>query len=166
MGVVSDLVYDISVWFQELPSFPVVFVLLTVLGLPTTVIHEVGHGLVARRLTRGTVDIDIHISGLDWSGVCRVGGHSDTRMGDILLIIAAGPLASLAQGAAATWLAAMAEPGTPVHAVLACFALAGYLAGVLNFVPLIVGTHRSDGQLIVDVVKCMRGGRAADWLVP
>ena len=127
----------------------ILFPLLTVLGLPTTLIHELGHGLAASKIAKVSVRIELSFVGIDWAGLCRLQGDEDISVREYAIVIVAGPLASLTQGVVAGQLAAATVPGSAIHAVLATFALAGYCGAALNLVPLVHGAVRSDGQLPV-----------------
>ena len=62
-----DLIEQVVMWLYALPPFPVVMVLGILLGLPTTVIHELGHGIAANVVAKVPVKIEISLSGLDWA---------------------------------------------------------------------------------------------------
>lgn len=162
--VLGDFIVRVAVWFAQLPEFPVLLPLVIVLGLPTTLIHELGHGIAANRIAKVGVRIEISFIGVDWMGLCRLQGGREISVRDYGIVIAAGPLASLTQGFVAAELAAATVPGTALYAILATFALTGYLAGALNLVPFVHGALRSDGRLLLDLGRWLLHGRAADWI--
>ena len=162
--VLGDLIVQLAVWCSQLPPFALLFPLVIALGLPTTLIHELGHGLAANLIAKVSVKIEISFIGIDWMGLCRLQGDRPVSVRDYGLMIAAGPLASLAQCVVAAGLTAAATPGTFVHAVLATFTLTGFLGCAVNLVPFTHGEVRSDGQLLLDLGRWLLRGRTAEWI--
>ena len=161
--MVGDLVVRVAVWLGELPSFGWLIALIVLLSLPTTVIHELGHGIAANVLAKVPVRIELSFGAGEWSGVCRFVGDASISALTYGLIVAAGPAASLLQGVVATWLGAQAAPGTASHSVLVTFAFAGYACGLLNLVPMMHGAQRSDGQFLLDLARWVWSGRVPAW---
>ena len=160
-----DLIEQVVMWLYALPPFPVVMVLGILLGLPTTVIHELGHGIAANVVAKVPVKIEISLSGLDWAGECRLDPGSQTSLGAFMAVVAAGPLASFAQGVTGVWLTTMLAPGTAIYAVAGVFGLWGLLAGGLNLVPISEPGMHSDGQKLLDLTRLAVTGRVPRWVV-
>jgi hypothetical protein len=126
-------------------------VLLIVVGPAGILVHELGHGLLALWLTDGPVQVlvgrqpglvrvrlgrlGLHLHfmparGVGWGGLCLFKNTGLPR--DHLLILAAGPIASLVWAVGCT--AALAVYGPGLNTVT-CFALAiGILEGTIAFV--------------------------------
>ena len=162
--VLGDLIMRLIVWFWQLPPIHLLMPLVIALGLPTTLIHELGHGIAANVVAKVSVRIELSFVGIDWLGLCRLQGARQISVRDYAVVTAAGPLASLAQWIVAASLTALATPGTAVHAVLATLTLAGALACLGNLVPFTSGAIRSDGQVLLDLGRWLFLGRMADWI--
>lgn len=163
------MLYELAEWTYRwglaLPS-PGWFLLgLFVLGLPTIVIHELGHAVAAGLIAKAPVKIEIRFVG-DWMGLCRVDDGSRVTVGGFMVIIVAGPLASLIQAAVCIWLTGMASRGTLSHGVLAIMATQGLIAGVCNLVPFHHGALRSDGQQLLDMARLVLTGRVPAYAQP
>ncbi len=163
--VVYDLIERAVMWLHALPPFPVWLLLGIVLGLPTTLIHELGHGIAANMIAKASVKIEISPYGIDWAGECRLDPGSQVSVGAYMAVVAAGPLASLTQGVTAVWLSTTLTPGSAAYAVVAVFGLWGLLAAVLTLVPNSQPELHSDGQKLLDLTRLVVGGRVADWIV-
>lgn len=159
-----ETVERLALWLNALPPWYVVMLLGVVLGLPTTIIHELGHGIAANKLAGLPVRIQISFNGFDWPGVCVPDPQGPIPVGRYMAVIAGGPLASLAQALVATLLTSQMTAGTAAYAVVAVFALWGWLAAVTNAIPFETAGIRSDGQLLLDLTRLARTGRRADWL--
>jgi hypothetical protein len=152
------------------------WLLLFALVTPVVVhLHELGHAAAALRLTRDSVVVQgcfrtfravgigrlqIALGVPSLSGVCF---HADAGRRGNGWIAAAGPAASLLAGLAAgtAWLAGNGGD------LLAAFALANLLTGVVNLLPLHLapasGIHaaaESDGQVILRALGLARPRRA------
>jgi hypothetical protein len=164
--VLYEAVERLVMWMDALPPFPVMLLLGVVLGLPTTVIHEVGHGLAANWIARVPVKIEIWFKNLDWAGHCLPQPGREVTLGAYMAVVAAGPFASLLQGVVAGWLTTLLTPGTITYAIVAVFALWGWLAGLVNLVPLTGPGVHSDGQKLLDLTRLAVTGHVAAWLRP
>ncbi len=159
-----DFIERVVMWFYALPPFPVLMVLGILLGLPTTLIHELGHGIAANVVAKVRVKIEISLSGLDWAGACKLEPGSQASLGAYMVVVGAGPLASFAQGIMGVWLTTMLAPGTAVYAVAGVFGLWGMLAGAINLVPITQPGMHSDGQKLLDLSRLAVTGRVPNWI--
>jgi hypothetical protein len=165
-------------FFAAMPAAGPFLVLMVVAGIPTTLIHELGHAVAARRLLGGDVGVRVgdaaplatlrmgritaDINALATPG--RIAGEATVSAAratarDMLLIALAGPAASLAQFALCAPLYAAAASGGLVHDVLWMVTAGGAGTCVLNLVPLRLnedGTGRviaTDGRLALDALR-------------
>ena len=149
--------YEAAEWFHDFigrssPADLVLLALLSVVGLPATIlVHELGHALAARarglrvrKLVVGdTADVVVTAPGFRlqlgrFRGHGDVGGyveHEAAGPGDVLIVAAAGPLASFLGALATAALAAELWSHGMVSAVLWLYALLGAVSAVENLVP-------------------------------
>jgi hypothetical protein len=185
--MVRMMLYDLADLLERTlagPHFLLVFVIWTPIELFLTVtVHEAGHAIaaLARRQTgveirMGTgqrLVLEARLQGVKLrlanpgflrlgSGQVRWNAERTTVM-DLLVIAAAGPIASLLGGLGCVWLARLCGPGGGLHDFLdlTAFSMIAF-GGMLNLVPLTLteGTRRrpgkamrTDGKLILDVVR-------------
>jgi stage IV sporulation protein FB len=95
----------------------------------TLLVHELGHGLVARRLR---LDPQIVLHG--WGGLCL--HHRAPTRGGEALITAAGPLAQLGVAGLVHLSADGVDPVGPAGVFVGAFVLYSLVWGVLNLVPI------------------------------
>jgi hypothetical protein len=164
-------------FMDMMPRGAWLLVLFVAVGIPTTLIHELGHAATARRRLGGDVAVSVGnttpLATLRWGRVTAninafskpgaVAGSasisaSQATARDVLLIALAGPAASLAQFAICAPLYAMVSPGL-LHDVL-WMATAGGAGGFLiNLVPMRLHendtgrTIATDGRLALDALR-------------
>jgi hypothetical protein len=157
--VLYDLAVKVTMWANELPSFWPMTIGCLVLGLVTTLIHELGHGIVGALVTKDRVKIEINLVG----GLCRLGEHSRVTLGSYMLIVAAGPAASFLQGLVSAWLLDMTARGTFEHGFLAIMTFLGFAAAILNLIPMKVDDLHTDGKQLLDLTRWAVSGRIPSW---
>jgi hypothetical protein len=169
-------------FFAGMPAAGSFLVLMVVVGIPTTLIHELGHAVAARRLLGGevgvrvgnaaplatlrlgriTADINAFATPGAVAGEAGVQAARATRR-DVLLIALAGPAASLAQFALCAPVYAATANGGLVHDVLWMVTAGGAGTCVLNLVPLRVHENSTgrvvatDGRLALDALRATPG---------
>ena len=164
------------------PPILLSLVLLLVVGIPVTLVHELGHAVVARLRLGSAVDVvvgsagkaaEMHLGDVKVrvnapASPLRAGGSatlssSRATARDVLLIAAAGPAASAAGALVTGWWFARPAPGL-VRDALWVATLAGVLA-CLNVIPLKIQERlgeapiRTDGQLILDAARAEQAFR-------
>jgi hypothetical protein len=157
---------------------------ILLVGIPLTLLHELGHALVAR--ARLDSDVDVTVGSIGRVGTIRVGRLTTTlnafalpsRIGgaakfdasratpqDMLWISLAGPAASLAGGLAADVAYRHAAPSGVVHALLWA-AVFDSVFGVANLIPLRLRERRdgptfsTDGMIALSALAMMSSGRS------
>jgi len=157
--VLYDLIEQLMLWGNELPSFWPMMIGCLVLGFVSTLIHELGHGIAAALIAKEPVKIEVNIVG----GLCRLDEDSRISLGGYMLVVAAGPVASWLQGFVAAWLTGMADRGTFAHGTLAIMAFLGFAGGIINLVPMKVDDLHTDGKQLVDLTRWAVSGRVPAW---
>lgn len=161
------------------PSLPAALACLAVASIPATILHELGHGVIARRLLGGEVQITVGTAGR--IADVRLGqiamsvnalGHPARGAGyasfsasrasarDVVMIALAGPAASLV-GCALTGWALFASPSTGIVHNLLWGATAAGAFCVLNIVPFEFQEHRGGPRLRSDGLVALRAARIA-----
>jgi tetratricopeptide (TPR) repeat protein len=141
-------------------------------SLITTFVHECGHAFVARAVgirLRGFVagpfqwhvDAGQWLFSFKWQGFFSAEGATRINLNDPALVhrraiamIAAGPFANLAFGAAATWavLHAVDAPWEPLWGLLAFISTFSLIAFVANLVPARCGDNYTDGAKLFQLL--------------
>lgn len=161
------------------PSLPATLVCLAVAGVPVTMLHELGHGIIARRLLGGEVRITIGTAGkiadvrlgqinmavnaLSHPG--RRAGHASfaaprASARDIAMIALAGPAASLLGCALTGWALSASQSTGIAHDLLWGATAAGAFC-VLNIIPFEFQEHRRGRRLRSDGLVALRAARMA-----
>ncbi|ACY17796.1 site-2 protease family protein [Haliangium ochraceum] len=106
--------------------------LVTLIAFASVVLHELGHALVARRLSVPVVGIELHFFG----GAAKMVGQPK-RANDEVLIAAAGPAVSFALGAAGWVLASItgALGIGALHTLFQAIAWINLIVALFNLVP-------------------------------
>jgi hypothetical protein len=168
-------------FMNAMPSFPALVLATLVVTGPATLIHELGHAVVARRRLSTSVDVQVgttgrlatvhlgpiaaHISVLGLPG--RVAGSAtfdgfNMTAKDALAIALAGPAASL------LWLVVCARAwdlhrGGLVGDLLWLATFEGLFGCLINLVPMTLlesdgrTAIRSDGRMALDAWRALRG---------
>lgn len=178
-----DLAYGIARFMDARPGFLVGLLYLAVAALPVTLLHELGHAVVARRLLGGEVQVSIGSAGKlaelrlgqiallvnalshpgRAAGVANFDASRATAR-DVLLIALAGPVASAVGAVLSAWGLSACPPSGALHDVLWAATFAG-IFGVLNLVPLTFQERRdgpsvrTDGRLALDALRVARALR-------
>jgi hypothetical protein len=178
-----DLADAIVRFMDASPGFPIGILYIAVAAMPMTLLHELGHALVARRLLGGEVQVSVGTAGKlaqmrlgqialsvnalsspgRAAGVAEFDGSRATA-GDVLLIALAGPAASLLGAIVSAWGLSAGSPSGVLHDLLWATTLAGVF-GVLNLVPLTFQERRegppvrTDGRLALDALRVARALR-------
>jgi hypothetical protein len=182
-GVLYHLADAIARFMDSSPGFPVGLLYLAVAAMPMTLLHELGHAVVARRLLDGEVQVSVGSAGklaemrlgqiaLSVNALSHRGGAagvasfdaSRATARDVLLIALAGPAASAVGVVLSAWGLSACSPSGALHDVLWAATLAG-IFGVLNLVPLTFQERRdgaplrTDGRLALDARRAARALR-------
>jgi membrane-associated protease RseP (regulator of RpoE activity) len=176
----------VGAMMDQAPPSPVVWLLaVAVVAAPAVLVHELGHAVVARMLVGGAMTIrvgapdrgvklrmgDVTVSldpvGSFWGPSAGSVKYDTARAtnGDALLVLVAGPLASLAAAAATLRIVEVAGPhyGVP-HTLMEAFFLSNAMAAA-NLLPFRLRQLRggrwlsSDGRVIMDAVAELRARR-------
>lgn len=126
------------------------------LGL-SVLVHELAHSVAALRFGQPVRRITLHLLG----GVSEIGSQERSPGRDIV-IVAVGPLASLAlagMGAGLVWLL---PAGTVLHLVAFQLAIANLVVGVFNLIP---GLPLDGGRILQDVVWAATGRQRTGTVV-
>jgi hypothetical protein len=170
----------IADFMNSAPPFFIALICLVLVGIPMTLLHELGHGFAARYLLGGSVEVSVGNAGRIaefrlgqiatsiklLSSPTRVSAfasfdRSRATARDLVWIALAGPLASLAGVLLARPLYSSAAAGGVAHGLLWAAVLEGVL-GALNLIPFTLKERRngpswrSDGGLALDAIKDMR----------
>jgi len=165
------------------PGGIAVLAYLAIATVPVTLLHELGHALVATR--RLDTDVELSVGSAGRIAEARL-GRINTRVNalqrpdrlggsvmfdagratahDVLWIALAGPFASLIGTVVAAWLFAHGPDSGAIHNLLWAMVLGGVF-GVLNLVPLELEERRSgprvrtDGRLALDALRVARALR-------
>jgi membrane-associated protease RseP (regulator of RpoE activity) len=165
------------------PGFPAALLYILVAAVPVTLLHELGHAVVARRLLGDEVQVSVGTAGRlaelrlggvvvslnaltqpgSIAGAAEFDGERATAR-DVLLITLAGPAASLIGVVGSAWALSAVAAGDVAHALLWAATLGGFF-GVLNLVPLTFTEGRegppvrTDGRLALDAMRVVRALR-------
>ena len=159
-------------------------VYLFVAGIPLTLLHELGHALVARRRLGSDVQVVVGTSGrladVRLFGVSvslnalthpgRIDGHAVVDVAyatrrDIALSALGGPAASFVGFTICAATLSLAPHAGAAHDALWTLTLAGALVCSLNLVPVTLREHgggpaiSSDGGIVLDSVRAPRAER-------
>jgi hypothetical protein len=178
LGALAALILD---FMASAPGVPGVLLYTLVASIPLTLLHEMGHALVARRRLRSEVRVVVGTSGrlaelrlfgvsVSLRALARPGcvaGYAQydatyaTRR-DVALIALGGPAASLAGFGICAWALAVAPDVGIAHGALWALTLGGAVASVVNLVPMTLRERRdgpivrTDGRIALD---CLRAAR-------
>lgn len=165
------------------PPLLLALLYLTIVGVPATLAHELGHAIAARRLLGAEVGItvgstakmvemrlgEISVSLNALAHPARVAGSamfnaSRATARDVLLIALAGPAASIVGKLITAWALSRVAPAGLAHDLFWAATLAGGF-GVLELVPLTLQERRrgpsirTDGRLALDALRAARAAR-------
>lgn len=126
------------------------------LGL-SVLVHELAHSVAALRFGQPVHRITLHLLG----GVSEI-GSSSRRPGQDMVIVAVGPLASLALAGVGAGLVWLLPAGTVLHLVAFQLALANLVVGVFNLIP---GLPLDGGRILQDVVWAATGRQETGTVV-
>jgi hypothetical protein len=161
------------------PSLPGLFLYLAIVGIPATLLHELGHAVIARRRLGGEVRISVGTAGK--LANVRLGqitmsinalGHPGRRAGhasfaasrasarDVVLIALAGPAASLVGCVLTAWALSSSQTSGVWHDLMWAATAAGAF-GVLNIVPFKFQERRDGPRLRSDGLVALRAARVA-----
>ena len=183
MGLLYTLA-DRIYWFMESgPPFVFALLLIVVVSVPLTLIHELGHAVAARRQLDTEVDVSVgsavKIAQVRLAGINatinalphpgRAAGFASfadarARAIDIVRIALAGPLASLCALLVSAWVYSAAPHTGLAHDVLWA-TVSVSLCGVLTVIPFTYEERRdgprfrTDGHLALDALKVVWGTR-------
>jgi Zn-dependent protease len=118
------------------------------LGL-SVLAHELAHSVAALRFGQPVQRITLHLLG----GVSEMGGEV-RRPGQDIVIVAVGPVTSLALSGVGFALTQVLPEGTVVHLVAFQIAFANLIVGLFNLVP---GLPLDGGRILRDVVWAATG---------
>lgn len=182
MGIVYGLLTLLAGFMESGPWTIPGLVLIAVMGLPNVVVHELGHAVAARRLLRcpvavvvgagptlfnlrlGAISMQINLRPSRGFAMPIQPSNKNVRLGHLVTVILAGPVASLAYGIVAAVLLGRTAPGSAAHAVLWTMAFLGVYTGLSNLIPFqledrLGGRHRSDGALVRRLLHVRATGR-------
>jgi membrane-associated protease RseP (regulator of RpoE activity) len=161
------------------PGMPGAFLYLVIVGIPVTLVHELGHAVVARRRLGGEVRVSVGTAGkianvrLGQIAVSiKAVGHPGRRAGlasfdaarasawDVVMIALAGPAASLI-GCVITCWGLSASPSIGVAHNLLWAATAAGGCAVLNVIPFEFQERHGGPRLRSDGLVALRAGRIA-----
>ena len=155
-------------------------VLAAVLGIPLTLLHEIGHAVAARKALGTGVEVNVGSTGKlaefklgqvrfqinAVSTSADRGGHgafdvSRARACDIIVISLAGPAASLAGAVATALLWRATSQGSAPHDVLWVATVVGAMGVIMTLIPLEITERsgerwRTDGRLALDAYQRSR----------
>ncbi len=172
----------ILVWLDEfMRSVPLweIALLVVVVSPIATVLHGLGHGLVAAYLSEDEVGIEVGDPKLTRLGPrlgrltfairpfrALIGGGSAhfnperCSTVSLLLISLAGPAVTVGCAIAAFALAQAEDPGTFLFALFSSAALLNGLGAILCLVPMTLdGEGPNDGRQLLEIIKLLRRGR-------
>lgn len=177
--LLADAMYE---FMQADPGLVRMLLCGLIVGIPLTVLHEMGHAVAAAVLLDDDVDVEVGSSGkladvqlgrirMSLNALAPLGGvagsatFSEARASarDVLLIALAGPAASLAGLLVCAWAYSAVGQESLLHPLL-WTATFGSVFGVLNLVPFVLrerdgSANRSDGYLALDALRVMRALR-------
>jgi hypothetical protein len=186
MDVLYGLAGAITSFMDASPGLISSFVGFAIVGIPLTLLHELGHAFVARRRVGGDVDVTVGTSGqfaelrlgriavalnglsdpTRRAGVARFdASHATTR--DIVAIALAGPAASFAGFVVSAWAYSAAGGG-----LLWCATFASAGGTLINLIPMQLQERpgeppvRTDGALALEALRTARGSRPVTPIAP
>jgi hypothetical protein len=180
MDLLASIALTIDRFMNSGPPFLLSLIYLTIVAVPLTLVHEMGHALAARRLLGGKVHISVGHAGrvgqfqlgqitasinalafpARFGGFARFDASRATAR-DIVVIALCGPLASFLGLLIALPLYSAAAPGTIAHGLLWATVLDSVFAVVLNLIPLELGerrggrARRNDGGIALDAARAI-----------
>lgn len=190
MDALYGLAGTLASFLDASPGLIVSFVGLALVSIPLTLLHELGHATVARRLLGGDVSITVGSSGTfaelqfgrisvalnALSDPSRRGGqarfdtsHASGR--DIAAVALGGPAASLGGFVATAWAYSVTGGGV-LHTLLWCATLAGAGATIINLIPMQLQERageppvRTDGALALEALRVTRDRRSLTPVAP
>lgn len=177
------LALEFARFMRARPRLPAGLLYIAVAGIPVTMLHELGHAVIARLLLGGNIWVTIGTAGRiadvrlgqirvsinALSHPARRAGHasfsaSRASARDIVMIALAGPAASLV-GCGLTGWALSASPSSGIVHGLLWGATLGGAFGALNLIPFEFQErrggprHRSDGLLALRAASVARSRR-------
>jgi hypothetical protein len=183
VGLLRDLAELIQSFMRSSPALPAMLIYLVVAAVPITLVHELGHALVAARRLRGPIHVCVGSTGqllrvrvrhltLAVSAVTHPGHVGGTTTfdaarataRDVTLIALAGPGASLLGFAVAAVAFSSAPAGGVAHDLLWA-ATAGSVVAVLNILPFEFQERRggprlrTDGRIALEAARARRALR-------
>jgi hypothetical protein len=188
-GLLETLVAAVVRFMDAMPAVPIAVLATMVVAVPVTLVHELGHALMARRRLDTEVDVQVGTSGRiatvrlgriaaeihAWGMPGRVAGQaafdgSAATALDAALIALAGPAASLI-GFVVCACAWSATSGGIVRDLLWAATLEGAGASLVNLIPMALHEHggrvvRTDGRVVLDAAHSARGAVRSSAAAP
>jgi hypothetical protein len=184
VGLLSDPAGVIDHFIRSSPGMPATFTYLAAVAVPTTLLHELAHALVAARRLGGRVHVSvgargslvrIHLRRLSMAvnalpHAARLGGFDALRAAarDLLLVALAGPAASLAGFALSALVLSYVPRAGTVHDLLWAATAANLCAALLSLIPFQFQEHRgapklrTDGRVALEAIRARRAFRACE----
>jgi hypothetical protein len=184
VGVLRALALTINNFMNAGPAFPAGLIYIAFATLPLTLVHELGHALVARERLRTSVSItvgsavkvaEVRLGEISASihAVARpdrVAGSAmfdarDTTASDVAWIAIAGPIASLIGLIWATVLYSALPHAGILHDFVWALVLGSALGVIINLIPFEVQERRdqpprrTDGKLLLSALRVVRQTR-------
>jgi hypothetical protein len=178
-GVLEALVAAVVRFMNAMPAMPAMLLATVVVAFPATLVHELGHALVARRrldtevkvqvgtsgriatVRLGRIGAEIHALGMPGRAAGRaVFDGSAATVLDAVLIALAGPAASLIGFVICAFAWSATSDGI-VGDLLWAATLECAFGSLVNLVPMSVHEHggrvlRTDGRAVLDAMRIAR----------